>query len=382
MTLQSIGERPILERAAVKVSAKREDQADVGPAHGGGLDEACQQHIDEAATDRLVFDQSECFVKLIGDQQDAAALVAGAALGEHVTQGQLAGLEQGGQTILVREPLDVVLADHIERDQRSGESQKWVALQLGTDAEVAKTPVAGGIEARRQAREHDRRLAAASGTDQCRQALLADRLCQPCDRRVAAEKKIRVSRPEIGQPGVWARRNRFAGCVRDSRPVDREILDADGAAADDALDLAAGDGCLDGGVGHREYGPARRLAFGRSTEGHRVDLYILGPRHPLHDDAAHVELDPGHRLPADAVRLQLLDQLTRCLRRFGIIGRPDGSDLLFEDGRLRLGARVFLERRDGFAESGCLTPLPADYRLQAIMGVLDAGLDYLGSYLA
>ena len=170
------------------------------------------------------------------------------------------------------------------------------------------------VQPRREARQHDRRLAAARGADQCRQTLPADRLRQSCDRRIAAKKQICVLRPEISEPRIGARSDRSGRGVGGGRllgrpVVDREILDVDGAGASNPLDLTTGDGCLDGAVRHREYGPTRRLPFGRSTEVHRADMHALGPRDALHDAAAHVELDPRHRLLADAVRLHLLDQL-------------------------------------------------------------------------
>ena len=164
------------------------------------------------------------------------------------------------------------------------------------------------VQPRREARQHDRRLAAARGADQCRQTLPADRLRQSCDRRIAAKKQICVLRPEISEPRIGAGGNR-RGCgvgggrLLDHPIVDREILDMDGADTSDALDLPAGDGRLNGADRHLEYGSTRRLAFGRSAEGHVADMHVLGPRDALHDAATHVELDLRHRLRAGPLRL-------------------------------------------------------------------------------
>ena len=72
-----------------------------GTAARRRIGEARQQHVDEAMTDRVVLDQGEGFLELIGDQQDAPALVAAAAVGEHVAQRQLAGRQARGQQLRV-----------------------------------------------------------------------------------------------------------------------------------------------------------------------------------------------------------------------------------------------------------------------------------------
>ena len=69
MTLQGICQRPMTQRTAVEIGAQGKDQADVGTAARRRIGEACQQHVDETMKDRLVFDQGEGFLELIGDQQ-------------------------------------------------------------------------------------------------------------------------------------------------------------------------------------------------------------------------------------------------------------------------------------------------------------------------
>ena len=106
------------------------------------------------------------------------------------------------------------------------------------------------VQPRREARQHDRRLAAARGADQCRQTLPADRLRQSCDRRIAAKKQICVLRPEIGQPRIGAGRNGLARAARGRRLLGRavvnpEIFDVDGAGTGHTLDPATGDCCPD-----------------------------------------------------------------------------------------------------------------------------------------
>jgi hypothetical protein len=61
-------------------------------------------------------------------------------------------------------------------------------------------------------------------------------------------------------------------------------------------------------------------------------------------EAEHDAVEDAERRLDDAVRLHLLDQLTQRLRHFGIVGRLDSSNLLFQDGCLRLGIRVLLTR--------------------------------------
>src|SRR5437588_276100 len=82
--------------------------------------------------------------------------------------------------------------------------------------------------------------------DQRVQALSADCLGQPSDGRIAAEKQVCLSRSEIGQPRIGARRNRLTRAIGGGRPlrgaiVDCEILDVNGAGPGDALDLATAD---------------------------------------------------------------------------------------------------------------------------------------------
>ena len=82
-----------MKRAAVEIGAQGQDQADVGAAARRRTGEARQQHIDEPMKERLVVDQGDDFLELVGDQQDARAFVAAAAIGEDIAQGQFAGLE-------------------------------------------------------------------------------------------------------------------------------------------------------------------------------------------------------------------------------------------------------------------------------------------------
>ena len=175
------------------------------------------------------------------------------------------------------------------------------------------------MQARREARQDDGRLAAAGGADQRRQTLPADRLRQPGNGRVATEEQLRVVRAEIGQPRIGAGRNRLAaiGCRAGSSTravVDREILDDDRAGTGDALDLAAGDGRRQLVVRHREYPLRRAKLLGGAPKFIEPICHVLGACNALHDATAHVELDFRHRLAADAVRLHLLDQLAQRLQ--------------------------------------------------------------------
>ena len=64
------------------------------------------------------------------------------------------------------------------------------------------------VQPRREARQHDRRLAAARRADQRRQALPSDRVRKLGDRLVPAEEQRRLSRAEIGQAGIGTGSNR------------------------------------------------------------------------------------------------------------------------------------------------------------------------------
>src|SRR5690348_35788 len=66
---------------------------------GGALfcGETRQQHVNEPPAQHLVLDLGEHFLELISDQQDMAALVAAAAVAEHVRQRQLPTLQPGSE---------------------------------------------------------------------------------------------------------------------------------------------------------------------------------------------------------------------------------------------------------------------------------------------
>ncbi len=94
-----------------------------------GIGEAGQQHVDKAMTHGVIGNQRKGFLELIGDQQNAAALVAAAALGEHVAERQLTRLNPYCKLLRVQEPLDVILASDEQRHQSTGEGDERVAVQ-------------------------------------------------------------------------------------------------------------------------------------------------------------------------------------------------------------------------------------------------------------
>ena len=192
------------QRPAVEIRPHGQQQADVGDTAGRRIGEARQQHVDEPGPHTVVGDGGEHLLELIRDQQDAPAFVAAAAIGEHVAQRQLTGMQARCQKPGILQTLDVGIARDIERRQSAGEREERVALELGADAEMAEAPVPRAVQPRRQAGQNDRGFAAAGRAHQRGQAAFADGLSQSHDRRVATVKKIFIARPEIGEAGIRA----------------------------------------------------------------------------------------------------------------------------------------------------------------------------------
>ena len=156
MVLQGIGELPMQQRAAVEIGAQCQDEADIGAATRCGVGEAGQQHIDEVLTDSVVSDQREGFLELIGDQEDAAALVAAAALGEHVAQRQFARAELLRQLSGIGKSLGCIVTGDVKWHQGTGQCQERVAIQFMTDPEVTKEPSSSAMQTWRETRQDAR----------------------------------------------------------------------------------------------------------------------------------------------------------------------------------------------------------------------------------
>jgi hypothetical protein len=70
-------------------------------------------------SDRCVLDQCKRFLELIGNQQNARALIAATAIREHVTKCQFAVLERCGELLRIRESIRFILAGDVQRHQSS-----------------------------------------------------------------------------------------------------------------------------------------------------------------------------------------------------------------------------------------------------------------------
>ena len=186
MALQRVGERAMQQRAAKEIGAHGYDETNVGRA-ARILQKSCKKHINETPPRRFVGDQRENFFELIGDQQNALALVAGAAVRENIAQTQFAAAQARRQHFGVAQTFSVGGTFDIERRRRAGESEKGIGVEFHADTEIADQP-ALAQQAWREASQGDGRFAAAGGADEGGETLPLNCFCKTPNGGVAAKK--------------------------------------------------------------------------------------------------------------------------------------------------------------------------------------------------